>query len=97
MKLPTKKNSNELKIYDNQKSIQKRSNISEEELILFTRNKIIKDIEFFKNTIPYIRAYIYFVGFGFLISSFIYYKSKNSNMTFSKALLLNLSDLEEKK
>ncbi len=76
-------------------SVQKRANISQEELILYSQQKIIKDIEFAKKTIPYVRNYFYFVGFGFCMCSYVWSKyHKNSNISFGRVLLLNLADLE---
>ncbi len=103
MKFPTKFNIDEkndlLKKINSSKSnntLQKRANISQEELILYSRQKIIKDIQFAKNTIPYIRNYIYFVGSGIFIFSFIWSKyHKKNNISFTRMLFLNLADLEE--
>lgn len=82
----------------NKNSIQARGNISQEELIKYSSQKIIKDVEFSKNTIPYIRSYIYMVGFGILIGNYIWKKYyKNNKISFTQTILLNLADLEEKK
>lgn len=103
MKIPSKINNEEIKneLQNNSNrsqnnSLQNRANISHEELVLYSRQKIIKDIEFAKKTIPYIRNYIYFVGFSVCICSFVWSRYyKNSNISFSKMLLLNIADLEK--
>lgn len=102
MKIPTKINHEEKtyllkKISKTQNnSIQRKNKISQEELILYSQQKIIKDIEFAKNTIPYVRNYLYFVGFGICICSYLWAKYyKNSNISFGRMLLLNLADLEK--
>jgi len=101
MKLPieSKINENKQLFKENKiknKTIQQRANITQEELILYSRQKIIKDIEFAKNTIPYIRNYLYFVGFGIFICSFVWSKYyKNKNISFKRMLLWNLADLEK--
>jgi hypothetical protein len=90
-------NENEIKgFYRNENYITRKGIITEKELIIYSRNKIIKDADFAKNTVPYIRGYVLFVGSIFFIGSFIWSRYyKKSNMSFSKMMLLNFADLEE--
>jgi hypothetical protein len=95
--LRKKINENEIKgFYHNENSFIKKGLITEKELIIYSRNKIIKDVDFAKNTIPYIRAYFLFVGAVFFIGNFIWSRYyKNTNISFKRMILLNLADLEE--
>lgn len=94
-----KKSDNEIKRFSpNEHPIIKKGLITEKELIIYSRNKIIKDVDFAKNTIPYIRGYILFVGSVFFIGNFIWSRYyKNIDMSFGRMMLLNLADLEEVK
>ena len=84
--------------FRNENSIVKKGLITEKELIVYSRNKIIKDVDFARNTIPYIRGYILFVGTIFFTGSFMWSRfNKNTNISFSRMMLLNLAYLEEEK
>jgi hypothetical protein len=82
-------------LYKPQKSIGRRITFTQEELMVYRQEKIKRDIEFFRATVPYLSFFIS-TGVFFIFGFWIYnqYYEKRTGVNLRKKLFLQLLDID---